>query len=374
MPISSRENLLRSLRCDNPHWIPVCPHLFPNENPTQGVPASLEEVLRSSSGNLALDHLKLGEYLGADDYLLPVEAPAVLVSATCTTKEERSGTNQLISTLSTPKGDLRQVTTFSDDAPSLVTERYVKTAADAVKLIEYFSSLRVELAPDVQKVIPDTRTRLGDKGILFCRLPGTPLGMCYREYSDLTHLIYLLSDEPGIAETLFACIEEKFFQLYERILREAPEIDVLVGMDDTSTTLISPAMFEKFNVEVTNLRADLCHRYGKIYMHHSCGLIRNLLPIYRQTRMNGVDAFTVPPIGDVGYAEGRRLLGPDYSICSPLTSGLPALDKDTICRQVADRFQDAHKANNVIFIVGGADLTFPAMEMLFSQAQELKQC
>jgi hypothetical protein len=131
-------------------------------------------------------------------------------------------------------------------------------------------------------------------------------------------------------------------------------------------------MFDSFNVELTNKRADLCHAYGKIYMHHSCGLIRNLLPIYRKTRVDGVDAFTPPPIGDVRYTEGRKLLGPEYSMISGLASGLSSMDKDVICRQVADHFEDARTAGNVVFCVGGAHLTFSAMELIFTEAQKMK--
>ena len=249
--------------------------------------------------------------------------------------------------------------------------RYVKTADDVVKLMAYFSSLRVEVSQAAKKGLQHTQERMGDRGILFCRTMGTPLGMCYRVYFHLTHLIYLMADEPVLMGDLFACMEEKYFLLYERMLREGPEIDAFLGMDDTSTTLISPAMFEAHNVGLTNRRADLCHAHGKLYLHHSCGLIRHLLPIYRKTRKDGVDAFTAPPLGDVGYAEGREILGPGYAIHAGLCGGLPSLEEEDIRRHVAERLDDARRAGSVAFCVGGAHLTFPAMEMIFSQAQRL---
>ena len=274
--------------------------------------------------------------------------------------------------MSTPKGELRQVTEVREGYPSMVTERYVKTLDDAVRLIEYFESLRIESVPDNVKEIKAMPKLLGDRGLLFCRTSGTPLGMCYRVYSDLTSLVYMIADDPKTIGELFACMEEKYFQLYECMLRETPEIDVFFGMDDTSTTLISPNMFDSFNVELTNKRADLCHAYGKLYMHHSCGLIHGLLPIYRKTRMDGVDAFTPPPIGDVGYIEGRKLLGPKYSLNSDMGGGLQSLNKDVICRHVEDRFEEARTAGNVAFFVGGSHLTFVALELLFTEGEKIK--
>ena len=72
---------------------------------------------------------------------------------------------------------------------------------------------------------------------------------------------------------------------------------------------ISPTMFGEFNLDCTDARADICHAEEKLYFHHSCGLIRDLLPLYRETRTDAVHAFTTPPIGDVTLAEGRELLG-----------------------------------------------------------------
>lgn len=370
--MNPRENLLQTLRCENHQWIPVCPYLFPNENPTQGIPEELKEAFSSSSGNLAGDILKLGEYLGAEDYLLPVPEPAALVSDTCSfeTKEVEKG--KFVTTLSTPKGELRQIAEEMPGYPRMVTERYAKTIEDVAKLIEYFSSLSVKVAPEIVKKIKDLQKLAGERGVLFCRTNGTPLGMCYRVYSDITNLIYLIADAPRTMKELFDCMEDKYLQLYEGMLRAAPEIDAFFGMDDTSTTLISPDMFDSFNVELTNKRADLCHACGKIYMHHSCGLIRNLLPIYRKTRMNGVDAFTPPPIGDVGYAEGRKLLGPGYSMLSGLANGLSSLDMDAIRRQVIHRFRDARAAGNVIFCIGGSHLSFAAMKLMLAEAQKMK--
>jgi hypothetical protein len=92
------------------------------------------------------------------------------------------------------------------------------------------------------------------------------------------------------------------------------DIDVVVSVDDTSTTTISPAMFEACNLELTDARADATHAAGKYYLHHSCGLIRDLLPLYRRTKMDAVHAFTIPPTGNVTVAEGRKVLGDRITI------------------------------------------------------------
>jgi len=373
MPISPRENLLRTLRCDGPEWIPLCPYLFPNENPTDGVPPHLQDAFGSSGGSLARAILQLAEHLGAEECMLPVPAPAALVTDTCSVKSETISESRTVSILTTPKGELRQTQERREGFPPMVTERYMKTAGDAVALTEFFASQYVKPNPAALESIRDARAALGDKGILFCRNMGTPLGMCYRVYTEITDLVYLIADSPEVVKALFDCMEDKYFQLYQAMLEAAPEIDAFFGMDDTSTTLISPAMFDAYNVDLTNRRADLCHDHGKLYFHHSCGLIRDLLPIYAKTRMDGVDAFTPPPIGNVTCAEGRKRLGPRYSIHSSLASGLPSLREAAIRDHVAKRFADAQAAGNVALSIGGASLTFSALEQIFAQGERLKR-
>ena len=374
-----RENLLKTLRCQDADWIPVCLGLNPNEHPTKEIPDKLTDVFDpknltwgDSVENTRL-MLKLGDYLDAEDYMVPVSPPAHLESKVCFTRNEELNPNQTATILSTPEGDLRQVTTFCDNAPSLVTERYVKTAEDAVRLTAYFDSLRVETLPEKVNDVRAIKSQIGDRGVLFCRTEGTPLGMCYRIFSDLTDLIYLIADAPSVIEALFESMENKHFRICERMLRETPEIDAFFGMDDTSTTLISPSMFERFNGELTNRRADLCHRYGKLYLHHSCGLIKDLLPIYLKTRMDGVDAFTPPPIGNVTIPEGRALLGPRYSLRSGALSKVPSFEEDAMHRHIEQFMTDARKARHIILSVGGAHLTFPALERIFKTAQNMKR-
>jgi hypothetical protein len=72
---------------------------------------------------------------------------------------------------------------------------------------------------------------------------------------------------------------------------------------------------------------------GKLYFHHFCGLIRDLLPLYRRTRMDAMHAFTVPPIGNVIVAEGRRILGDRIAIITRVNHTQLAADS---CRESGD--------------------------------------
>jgi len=71
-------------------------------------------------------------------------------------------------------------------------------------------------------------------------------------------------------------------------------------------------------MELTDARAAAAHAAGKFYIHHSCGHLHDLLSLYRKTKMDAVDTFTVPPLGNVTVGEGRKLLGDRIAIIAGL--------------------------------------------------------
>jgi uroporphyrinogen-III decarboxylase len=173
------------------------------------------------------------------------------------------------------------------------------------------------------------------------------MGMMARVHSGVETLAYLWADAPDALRDLFEVMERNHLDAFR--LAATSEADALVGMDDTSTTVISPRMFGEVCLAYTDHIAEAAHEAGKFYFHHSCGLIRNLLPLYRQTKMEAVHAFQIPPIGDVTIAEGKRLLGPRITIIASLVQMCGSLaDRAAVERSIRQMFEDACPGDNVI--------------------------
>jgi hypothetical protein len=198
--------------------------------------------------------------------------------------------------------------------------------------------------------------------------------MMDRIYADIESLIYMTADIPGRLVELFRVMEEQYQKQYKLILETTPEIDVIVSLDDTSTTIISPKMFEEYNLTLTNQRAGLAESYGRYYMHHSCGLIRDLLPVYAKTRMNGVHAFNRPPIGDVTFSEGRKMIGSNIAIEAGIYGGYKS-DKDTIVKAVREVLADAKAAGNITLSLSSPDPehTIDYLQFMMEEARKYQQ-
>jgi hypothetical protein len=306
-----RQNILSVFRHEAPAWIPICGHCDPWNQPSrEGMAPELAEAMGTVTWR---DHgtVTLSRYLGLDimDFIGP---PVAVTRREVSVESTRDGADT-ISTWHTPAGTLREVVRLCrEDGTSYRVEHMVKGPDDLPALAAIFQDATLTVDQEALQAIAARSKLIGDDGILMCFLAGTPVGMMYRVYSGVGTLAYLYTDARQALADLFSVMEQHYREWFSLTCRSG--VDALVGMDDTSTTVISPAMFEAFNLGCTDGRADICHEAGKLYFHHSCGLIRDLLPLYRQTKMDAVHAFTVPPIGDVTIAAGRERLGDGITI------------------------------------------------------------
>ena len=311
--MTRRENLLRVFRHETPEWVPISGHCDPWNQPNrEGMDPELAEAI-GPVGWCDQSTLAFSRYLGLD--VMDFMAPPVAVARTEVSVESTRDGPDTTNTWHTPLGSLREVVRLCrEDGTSYRVEHMVKGPSDLPALAAIFQDAEATFDGPAAQVLADRRALIGDDGMLMCFLDGTPLGMMYRVYSGVQTLAHLYVDARQALGDLFSVMERHYRAILE--LARRSDVDALVGMDDTSTTVISPAMFEAFNLDCTDGRADICHGAGekKLYFHHSCGLIRDLLPLYRETRMDAVHAFTVPPIGDVTLAEGRELLGDRITI------------------------------------------------------------
>ena len=109
-------------------------------------------------------------------------------------------------------------------------------------------------------------------------------------------------------------------------------------------------MFEEFCLGYTDRMADAVHEYGALYVHHSCGLINNLLDLYRQTRMDAVDALCIKPIGDIdSLAEAKAKLGPRIVMIAGLIQIFGNMDdRAAVAEGIAKMFRDVAPGDNTI--------------------------
>lgn len=245
-----RDNLLTVFRHAKPEWIPVVCHVDSYSQPNrEGMDPELAKAMPPTEGSVAT----LSRHLGLD--IMDFFSPPCTIKRHKVKEETIQQPDGWTTLLKTPYGELRQVYKRpGEDGVPYCQEHFVKTAADLPALSSVFEDEELIMDPGARDYVQKRKTQIGDQGLIRCYMPGTPLGMMVRVYSGVENIAYLWADHRRVLHHLFKAMEESYLKQFR--LHAALGYDILYGTDDTSTTAISPAMFEEFCLGYTDRVVD----------------------------------------------------------------------------------------------------------------------
>jgi len=153
---------------------------------------------------------------------------------------------------------------------------------------------------------------IGDRGVAFPYLPPSPVQDLVQRWLGVEGFAYHLEDHRPDLERLMRTMLRKSEELY-RIAAGSPS-PFVVTCENTSTRMISPAVFRCYSVPHLSSFADIMHARGKTAIAHMCGHIRALLPMIAETGIDGINCVTPPPLGDTMWREVFDILGDDVIV------------------------------------------------------------
>lgn len=156
---------------------------------------------------------------------------------------------------------------------------------------------------------------LGAPTMYICR---TTIQQLYVSEMGVEAAIYALMDYPATCERYFAALTMSQEQLIKLI--NASPIRLINFGDNLHASTTSPELFEKHILPVYQRRCELLHAAGKFVSSHWDGNCKPLLPYARETGLDGIEAITPRPQGDVTLEETRAALGEMF-----LLDGIPAV-------------------------------------------------
>ena len=116
----------------------------------------------------------------------------------------------------------------------------------------------------------------------------------------------------------------------------------VIAVENTSTTMISPALYAQYSQRHLEDYTAILHAHGKKMILHMCGLLRHLLPIFNEMGFDAIHALSPPPCGDTTLADAARA----FDRRRYIIGGLPdssflqkGVDKSVLFAEL-DRFYD----------------------------------
>ena len=160
---------------------------------------------------------------------------------------------------------------------------------------------------------------LGDLGAPTAFMPRPNIQDLYINTMGVEQAIYALFDYTDVCEDYFDALNESHDRLMDVVI-DSP-IHIINFGDNVHAGTLPPDLFEKYLLPEYQKRSEKLRGGGKFVHAHWDGDVKPLLPYARDTGLNGIEAITPVPQGDVTLEETKAALGDEMF----LLDGIPAI-------------------------------------------------
>ena len=292
-PMKSRQRLLGAIRGESIDRVPWSPFL-----------AYYWE-------HLPLETQKMGQFeyfrqMGADPLLRGFHILYKCTYKNCEIQEKKVG-GEFFRTFRTPVGTLTERSVLSDVGNTwYLVDHPVKTTED-LKVLQYIHEHMV-FEPDMEQFEADLKL-YGDDALLL-PLVGvhykTAFQSLVERWMGTENLAYALYDEPETVEECLAVMQARDEETVRISVNS--QADGFIFWEDSSTTNISPAFFEKYAKPAIDRWGNIIHENGKLLVHHACGHLKDLLPLMGNSNIDAIESISPPPTGNVTLQEAAAIL------------------------------------------------------------------
>ena len=154
------------------------------------------------------------------------------------------------------------------------------------------------------EVYEQLEEELEGDGVVTVGADYTPLMKVIIMYMGFKNFVIMYNRFREAIEELMEALDRKYLEMY-RIIAESPAKIVRIG-DNIDGVMISPRLFEKYCLPYYNKYADILKKKGKVVISHMDGRLKSLKDLIAKTKLDAIEAFTPPPMGDLSPREARE--------------------------------------------------------------------
>jgi len=201
----------------------------------------------------------------------------------------------------------------------------------------------------------------GDFGIPISTLPRSPLSALIVDWMGLENFIYMYADNPDKIFEVLQNIDNKNTKAFDLIKKTKSKI--FHFCDNLSASNYTP-YFDDLAKDYYKRRIKELHEAGKYCVVHLDGYISGLINKLADVGMDGIEALTTKPAGDVAVEDLRKMAGNDNVIlwgCLPSVIFTPKYS-NTEFEKIVEEFISIHREDPRM-IAGSADQISPDAEL-----------
>lgn len=215
----------------------------------------------------------------------------------------------------TPVGTVEERRMWSDTSYSWPIVHHMIQKVEDLQVMRYvFERIHYEADWEQFRAVD---TRVGDLGLPIVQVPYTGMGFLMSRYAGVEQTVMFADDAPDEIQATLDTINAAQLKVC-RLMAEGPS-QVIFHSDNLTADVQSPPWFAKYSAAHFRRMADIAHEYGKPIITHIDGRLRGLLRATGECGIDGADAVTPAPWGDLSPAACRAEAGPRYV----LSGGVP---------------------------------------------------
>ena len=289
--MKSKERWLATLQCQPVDRLSFWPKIDAAYAPYQQAPFS----------NMSSTDIQ--RWIRSDQH---VWGPPCVKTVRSVTNVESTTTGRTQTTLfRTPAGTLVGIERFDPLSHSWhPTEYPVKSVRDIESMSLLYADERSEFDADQYEEAQALIREVGEDGLVVTALGISPLMNWLQYIAGIENGHLLLIDHPDKVLALLETMHQAMCRRLEIIVDRSP-YPVVYSVENTSTTLISPALFRQYCHRHLVEYGRITRQAGKLHLLHMCGKLKLLLPDIATLQADGIEAFTSPPVGNTTLFDGR---------------------------------------------------------------------
>ncbi len=184
-----------------------------------------------------------------------------------------------------------------------------------------------------------------------CPIPPSPVMDLCQYKIGLENFIYLMYDYPYEMDALIEILHIDHIKRL-KLICENTKVKYILSTENTSTTLISPAIFEKYCLPQLTEYGHIMEHYDKKQILHMCGKLKKMLPHIDKIPAIAVEAFSSPSVGDTTIKDGYMSLH-DKTIIGGTCATTWLMEKDKIVDTILRDVEDAGGTHRLFLSSGG---------------------
>ena len=234
---------------------------------------------------------------------------------------EEQQPNHTVSTVRTPAGELRTVHQDIWEDGRRVNHRIVEFPVKTVNELRVVTDLvnrqRFRANPEAFRRAANA---VGHRAEPTMFLSSSGFTELIKAWCGLPNTYYLLYDHPAEVEAYLEACDRRDDRLIEEALKLPCRIFNLG--DHATNEFTPPPILKKYLIPRWQRIANRLHAAGRFAHTHWDGNSRLMLPFLRETRLDGVEALTPAPMGDMTVEQIKDAVGNDMVVLDLL----PAID------------------------------------------------